>query len=196
MTDEQLVLLIDILDKLGYNTETAGTLTAFQRLTQIAEYVDTLETNLGTTGDAANAAGTVLARLAELLTNRLTAARAGYLDAAVSSRATSASIGTSADGRATNTVMGWLNSPIKSWQRVTFTPNTNAAFAVAISSVVPEKCIVLLNGYDFGADSSARPWSVLRYISAFLATSISFAQSYAPYSSGYGTHSVIIIEFY
>ncbi len=94
MTDEQLVLLIDILDKLGYSAEAAGSGTVFQRLAQIAGYtdqvegyVDTLETNLGTTGDAANAAGTVLARLAELLTNRLTAARAAkldYLDGAIS----------------------------------------------------------------------------------------------------------------
>lgn len=189
MTVEELVLLVDLLDKLGYNTETAGTGTVFQRLTQVADYVDTvegligtaspaagdlttlfkglkliadytdtletkvglnsdaagtttlfarlaqisdskigtsadgsgvatlfgklaavladialikgytdqvegfvdaLESNLGTTGDVANASGTVLARLAELLTNRLTAARAGYLDAAISSRAAAA----------------------------------------------------------------------------------------------------------
>lgn len=130
MTVEELVLLIDLLDKLGYNTETAGTGTVFQRLAQIADYVDTLETkvgtnadaagtttlfarlaqiagytdqvegfvdtlesNLGTTADAANASGTVLARLAELLTNRLTAARAGYLDrldTTISSRAAAA----------------------------------------------------------------------------------------------------------
>lgn len=129
MKTEELILLIDLLDKLGYNTETAGTGTAFQRLAQIADYVDTLETklglntdaagtgtvfarlaqiagytdqvegfvdtlesNLGTTGDAANASGTVLARLAELLTNRLTAARAGYLDATISSRAAAAAV--------------------------------------------------------------------------------------------------------
>lgn len=49
---------------------------------QVEGFVDALESNLGTTGDAANAAGTVLARLAELLTNRLTTTRAGYLDGA------------------------------------------------------------------------------------------------------------------
>lgn len=92
MSDEQLVLLIDLLDKLGYNTEAGGSGTVFQRLAQIAGYtdqvegfVDTLESNLGTTGDAADAAGSVNAKLAELLTNRLTAARAAYLDAAISS---------------------------------------------------------------------------------------------------------------
>lgn len=79
------------LDLVGTNADAAGTTTLFARLAQIAGYtdqvesfVDTLETNLGTTGDAANAAGTVLARLAELLTNRLTSTRAGYLDAAIS----------------------------------------------------------------------------------------------------------------
>jgi len=48
---------------------------------------------VGNLNDAANASGSVLARLAELLTNRLTAARAGYLDrldAAISSRASGA----------------------------------------------------------------------------------------------------------
>lgn len=85
MKVEELILLIDLLDKLGYNTETAGTGTVFQRLAQIADYVDTLETNLGTTGDAANAAGTALARLAEVLA-RLTTTRAEYLDAAISTR--------------------------------------------------------------------------------------------------------------
>lgn len=73
MTTEELVLLIDLLDKLGYNTESAGTGTVFQRLAQVM-------TNLGLTSDAANASGTALARLAELLNNRLTSARAAKLD--------------------------------------------------------------------------------------------------------------------
>ncbi len=64
-----MVLLIDLLDKLGYNTEASGASTIFQRLA-----------GLGTTGDAANASGSIFARLAELLINRLTLARAAYLD--------------------------------------------------------------------------------------------------------------------
>lgn len=54
--------------------------TIFRGLKLIADYVDTLETVLGATGDAAAATGTVEARLAELLTNRLTTARGGKLD--------------------------------------------------------------------------------------------------------------------
>jgi len=68
---EELVLLIDLLDKLGYNAETAGTRTVFQRLAQIANYVDTLEAKLGLNTDAAGT-GTVFARLAQI---------AGYTDA-------------------------------------------------------------------------------------------------------------------
>lgn len=68
MSDENLILLIDILDKMG------------------------------TTGDPANADGTVLARLAELLTNRLTSERAGKLDL----------IGTAADAAGTSTLFARL----------------------------------------------------------------------------------------
>jgi hypothetical protein len=56
----------------------------------LAALVNALQSNIGTTSDAANASGSVLARLAELLVNRLTSARAGNLDrldATISSRA-------------------------------------------------------------------------------------------------------------
>ncbi len=81
-TLDQVLAYVDTLETLlGTANPASGDLTTvFKGLKLIADYVDTLESNLGTTGDAANAAGTVLARLAELLTNRLTAARAGYLD--------------------------------------------------------------------------------------------------------------------
>lgn len=86
-----LKLIADYVDtleaKLGLNTDAAGTSTVFARLAQIAGYTDqvegftdALESNLGTTGDAANASGTVLARLAELLNNRLTVTRVNKLD--------------------------------------------------------------------------------------------------------------------
>jgi hypothetical protein len=51
--------------------------------------LDSVNAKVGATGDAANASGSIFARLAELLTNRLTAARAAFLDAAISSRAPS-----------------------------------------------------------------------------------------------------------
>lgn len=51
--------------------------------------LDAVNTKMGATGDAANASGSIFARLAEMLTNRLTAARAAFLDAAISSRAPS-----------------------------------------------------------------------------------------------------------
>lgn len=37
MSDEQLILLLDLLDKIGYNTESAGSGTVFQRLAQLAD---------------------------------------------------------------------------------------------------------------------------------------------------------------
>lgn len=87
-----MILVVDVLDKLGYNTEAAGTLTTFQRLAQIAgklgantdgagtstvfarlaqiaAYVDTVETALGQTSDAANASGSANAKLAYLIAN-------------------------------------------------------------------------------------------------------------------------------
>lgn len=42
----ELALIIDLLDKLGYNTETAGAGTVFQRLAQIADYVDTIPADI------------------------------------------------------------------------------------------------------------------------------------------------------
>ena len=54
-----------------------------------------------------------------------------------------AQIGTSAHTRASNTVMGWLNSPIKSIQRgVTITPWANTTTNVTISAVTTGKTMV------------------------------------------------------
>ncbi|HBV95628.1 MAG: hypothetical protein JL50_10065 [Peptococcaceae bacterium BICA1-7] len=67
--------------------------------------LDLVNTKVGATGDAANALGSIFARLAEILTNRLTAARAAFLDVAVSSRApasTALSTATWTAARATN----------------------------------------------------------------------------------------------
>lgn len=61
--------------KVGLNSDGPGTTTLFARLAQIAGYtdqvegyVDTLETNLGAMADAANATGSVHAKLAYLIT--------------------------------------------------------------------------------------------------------------------------------
>jgi len=52
MSDENLALTFDILDKLGISTDSAGTATLFSRLVQIAGYTDTLKTLLGTANPA------------------------------------------------------------------------------------------------------------------------------------------------
>lgn len=56
------------LDLVGTIGDVAGTNTIFARLAQIAGYTDTLESTLGQTGDAANAAGSTNAKLAYLIT--------------------------------------------------------------------------------------------------------------------------------
>lgn len=207
----QIADYVDTVEtKLGLNTDAAGTTTLFARLAQIAGYTDqvegytdTLEANLGTTADAANAAGTVLARLAELLTNRLTAGRAAFLDAAISSRASSAQIGTSADTRASNTVMGWQATQVKSWQRVVFTP-TASPYNVAITSVNTAKCIFIVNGaagviLSDGVNYTGSCNSDY-CISEVSSTAITIICSIVPGGTDrlmrYGSGSLQVIEFY
>ncbi len=57
------------LDLVGTTSDSAGTTTLFARLAQIAGYTDTVETNLGTTAEAASSIGTALQRLAYIINN-------------------------------------------------------------------------------------------------------------------------------
>jgi hypothetical protein len=61
-------------------------------------------------------------------------------------------IGTASDTRASNTLFGWSNSTIKSIQTgvTDMSSNTTSTTNVTISSVVPEKSIVILN-CEFGS---------------------------------------------
>ncbi len=107
-------------------------------------------------------------------------------------------VGTSTDDRADNTVMGWLNTSIKSWQNVTFTPTT-ATGNVAISSVNPAKCIVLFHGSGYGVYYHSDNWiaySIHCRLVALTATVLSYACLGIGTSGQYGTHSATIIEFY
>lgn len=85
---------------------------------------------VGQRTDAASASGSVHAKLANI-TNK---------------------IGTTSDTRASNTLFGWSNSIIKSIQTgVTDISGTDTSMAnVKISSVVPEKSLVILN-CEFGS---------------------------------------------
>lgn len=80
---------------------------------------------IGQRGDSADATGSVHAKLANI-TNK---------------------IGTTSDTRASNTLFGWSNSTIKSIQTGVTDMSTNQTSTtnVTISSVVPEKSIVILN---------------------------------------------------
>lgn len=84
---------------------------------------------MGLRSDAASASGSVHAKLANI-TNK---------------------IGTTSDTRASNTLFGWSNSTIKSIQTGVTDMSTNmtSTVNVTISSVVPEKSIVILN-CEFG----------------------------------------------
>lgn len=99
-------------------------------------------------------------------------------------------IGTSADTRASNTVMGWLNSPIKSWQRVTANANSTTTITLSISTVNTAKCIVLVDGavYTATLSEAALPW-----VSGFTSTQVTLGVYSGPAN---GTVSVIVVEFY
>jgi len=85
---------------------------------------------IGQRGDSADTTGSVHAKLANI-TNK---------------------IGTTSDTRASNTLFGWSNSTIKSIQTgvTDMSSNTTSTTNVTISSVVPEKSIVILN-CEFGS---------------------------------------------
>ena len=111
----------------------------------------------------------------------------------------SGEIGTSADGRADNTVMGWLNTPIKSWQRVVGTTENNGPFPLAISTVNPAKCLVFINGAESCYDTQGRQHAIRRYISNFTSNGIWLSVSnlsFVQQTWYVGTYSVIIVEFY
>jgi len=86
MSDENLILLLDILDKLGINTEGAGTGTLFAHLAELearltagrAGKLDFLDTAISSLSTSAQAVA-ILAYVDEL-ESRLTATRGGYLD--------------------------------------------------------------------------------------------------------------------
>ena len=84
---------------------------------------------IGQREDAASTTGGALARLAWVVNK----------------------IGTTSDTRASNTLFGWSNSTIKSIQTgvTDMSTNTTSTTNVTISSVVPEKSIVILN-CEFG----------------------------------------------
>jgi len=143
--------------------------------------------------------GPILAVLRKLIGKRNDAASGtGSLHAKVKDIADT-KIGTSADTRATNSVMGWLKTNIKSKQLVTFTPNATS-YAVAITSVDVSKSLFIVNGNGitivsvFEVGNFAYPNNY--YISAVAATSVTIA---CPFTSGtlsYGPGSLQVIEFY
>ena len=112
--------------------------------------LDSVNTKVGATGDAANASGSIFARLAEILTNRLTAARAAFLDVAISSRApasTALSTATWTAARASyldqiptiNTKAG-----IKSLQRGLAAVSGSSSIDITIATVDTTKTVVSL----------------------------------------------------
>lgn len=133
------------LDLIGAAADAAGTgslFAYFKRLEAFVDaletdtglikgYVDTLETVVGTTGDAANASGTVLARLAELLTNRLTAARATKMD---NISATTVVRGSTSLDTSTASIDVTIASVItaKSWVNVSNTSGSNGTAAALL----------------------------------------------------------------
>lgn len=135
---------------------------------------------VGQRTDAASASGSVHAKLANI-TNK---------------------IGTTSDTRASNTIFGWSNSTIKSIQTgVTDMSGTaTSTVNVTISSVVPEKSIVILN-CEFASTESISTFAKAQG-SAALTSSTNLRLTRAlgeTYSGGAATttrFSWQVIEFY
>ena len=88
--------------------------------------------------------------------------------------------------------MGSLSTGIKSWQNVVFTP-TNTTGNITITSVNPEKCIVLFHGGGSRyAEGINYAYAIMPWLIELTATNINFGIP----SGQYGTHSVTVIEFY
>jgi len=101
-------------------------------------------------------------------------------------------IGTSADTRASNTVMGALSTGIKSWQNVVFSPSSTSG-NIAIANVNPAKCIVLFQGGGSRCIEGINyAYAIMPWLTGLTATNVSFGMP----NGQYGYHSVTVIEFY
>lgn len=139
-----------------------------------------LRRQVGLRTDAASASGSLHAKLANI-TNK---------------------IGTTSDTRASNTLFGWSNSTIKSIQTGVTDMSTNqqSTTNVTISSVVPEKSIVILN-CEFGSTNDISTFAKAQG-SAALTSSTNLRLTRAlgeTYSGGAGITTRFrwqVIEFY
>ena len=112
--------------------------------------VDSVKTNIGASGDTANQSGTtIFSRIAWLVSkfvSNWTDARAVFLDAAISSRAASAEVGTRADAQnmtvnTTNTLMAYVKGLVTNWTTtkagyLDATVSSRAASSTALSNAV------------------------------------------------------------
>lgn len=140
---------------------------------------DEITTQVGKKTDTASDTGSLHSKVQHIIYGQL-----GYAD----------------NNRANNTVMGWLQTSIKSWQRVVFTPDSDT-YAVTISSVTPAKCHVTLSGSAYKSiknseNTETGGYAINYYINAFTATSITIKPSLAPSDLTRGTCSLIIVEYY
>lgn len=138
-----------------------------------------LRRQIGQRTDAASATGSLHAKVKNIADNK---------------------IGDSTDVRADNTVMGWMNTQVKSWQRVTgTTASSSAALTLSLSSVDPAKCKVFVDGCRMGTwltGEYTNYVAIPHYISAFSAASISLTPAIGVSNWQGGTVSVIVVELY
>ena len=182
--------------------------------------LDTVNTKIGASTDTANASGTTGFGLWKFLTSTWTAAKAAFLDVAVSSRADSADLGTrttAASGtvNTTNTIMAYVkylvttlatvasnvtslkNNPpsvIKQIIRGTATFGNNKTEQIVTlptSLIDVNKCVVLINGTGYNSTVTTIGFSP--YLKALTNTTATFGH-FNGQSSGYD-FSYQIIEF-
>ena len=95
-----------------------------------------LRRQVGLRTDAADPAGSLHAKVKDIKDNRIPA---------INSK-----IGTPSDTRASNTVMGWLNTQVKSVQRGVTRVSPESGTDVTISSVNTSKAVVIAHGKSVG----------------------------------------------
>lgn len=130
---------------------------------------------IGATSDSASTTGTVLARLKHLTTM----------------------IGSSSDGRGSNTVMGWLNSPIKSMQMGTIAIGSGYGTAqVSITTVNASKSLLLMTGYTSNYAPTSYTAGDVPGIYFLNTGSCSYVNANRTGTGGTTTVYFMIIEFY
>jgi len=167
MSEENLILIVDILDKLGLNTDAAGASTLFARLVQIAGYTDTLETIIGTTSASASVTGSVNAKLAAVL-QRLGGGTPNIFNQAILTSNIQASPSTILNITGSGVVLGLSAKP----------PGWNQYMRIVIDGVEKFNGMLMAQGNDYRVLFGPLKFSTSFFVSSYMDSSEPLNASY------------------